>query len=759
MLPRFMIALLGMIWMHAAWAASADEFVGPFPSWKNVKTDYGAVGDGKADDTPAIQKALDDLRLHPQSHVLYFPAGTYRITKTIGTRRQAHTDCMGIAIVGEDPANTIILWDGPEAQTMFLYDAWYSKISRLTLDGAAKAKIALAYGGGFSTYNETSDMVFQNVVDGLAMATGDNGQAENEVLRCTFRRCSGAGIRTNNFNSLDIWAWYCLFEDCAYGLYNGAGNFHAWHCVFLRSTKMDIASANLMTFSFVNNFSIGSKCFMDWSGGHSWGSPTSITGNRIIDCTGDFSIRLGNAGPYLLADNVIRNRDGNAKPPVILTWGDQALVGNTYTVSDAVVPNGRFRRIDEKVVDRNSIDTTIPKLPPTPPKVARPRIELTAGANADAIQAAIDQAAKLKGQRPVVHLPVGRYKLDRTLTVPPAVDVQIVGDGAGETATVLEWAGPQSQPMLTLQGPSLASLRDLNLHAPGATALRIEACDQNGGRIFADQLNVNAAGNSKGIGVHLNAVDHTDLLFRCLQGGGCGVWAQATGGPDRQARRNSPGQLSILTGATGSSIRHYAVANGAQLVVRGIYHEVSANEPQAVSLADSGILSIDATRFSCKTSPEVPLFSLNGFQGNLTLLTSFMLPVDTPATGRIDISGDGSNCNLLAMGNMFWVNEPGVTTDKVLRNHAIPPAHAAIALSNLNSGKHLPKGSATLDDSGQADDAFVLKMLAPLRQNRVWLPQDDLPPGCTNVRIRRIIVTSGAAATAVEILGLMPGRN
>ncbi len=33
----------------------------------------------------------------------------------------------------------------------------------------------------------------------------------------------------------------------------------------------------------------------------------------------------------------------------------------------------------------------------------------------------IDRAAKLSGQRPVVHLQMGLYKLDRTLVIPPAV--------------------------------------------------------------------------------------------------------------------------------------------------------------------------------------------------------------------------------------------------------------------------------------------------------------------------------------------------
>ncbi|MCX5670332.1 MAG: glycosyl hydrolase family 28-related protein [Planctomycetota bacterium] len=53
-----------------------EEFVGPFPSWKNVKTDYGAVGDGKADDTAAIQKGLDELQKHKDAEVLFLPAGT-----------------------------------------------------------------------------------------------------------------------------------------------------------------------------------------------------------------------------------------------------------------------------------------------------------------------------------------------------------------------------------------------------------------------------------------------------------------------------------------------------------------------------------------------------------------------------------------------------------------------------------------------------------------------------------------------------------
>jgi hypothetical protein len=126
-LLRITVVLLSFMLAACLWAGDevkflpTDEFTGPFPSWRDVKRDYGAKGDGAADDSDAINRALADLKKDKREFsVLYFPAGTYRIAKTVTTSPcQAHHEGSGIAVVGEDPATTIIKWDGEDQGIVF----------------------------------------------------------------------------------------------------------------------------------------------------------------------------------------------------------------------------------------------------------------------------------------------------------------------------------------------------------------------------------------------------------------------------------------------------------------------------------------------------------------------------------------------------------------------------------------------------------------------------------------------------------------
>jgi len=87
--------------------ASSPEFVGPFASWENARSRFGAAGDGVADDSTALQTALDALASGRKFAVLFLPAGTYRITRTLSL-----ISALDVRIVGADPETTTIAWAG-----------------------------------------------------------------------------------------------------------------------------------------------------------------------------------------------------------------------------------------------------------------------------------------------------------------------------------------------------------------------------------------------------------------------------------------------------------------------------------------------------------------------------------------------------------------------------------------------------------------------------------------------------------------------
>lgn len=724
------------------------EFVGPLTGWKNVKTDYGAVGDGVTDDTTAIQTALTALGNHTDHNVLYFPAGAYRITDTVSTTRTAHTHCMGITVVGEDPATTTIVWDGTAGGLMVRYDAWYSKFSRLTLDGAGTAGTCLGYGPAFSTYNETSDCVFQDAAVGMQMATGANGQAENMVLRCRFLRCSDKGLTTVNFNSMDIWCWYCRFADCGYALYNGAGNFHAYECLFERSTICDVRSVNLMAFSFVNNVSVGSARFLDFTDPHVWGAPTTISGNRILDVTGDRAMVLDNAGPYLVMDNVIRHRVGATAPLVDqTTMGEQLFVANTYSLASAVTFAGNHREIGETVVDRATIDGSLPTLPGTPPNQGRAIYEVPGGSNAATVQAAIDSAVSV-GNRAVVHLQKGTYDIATMLTVPAGAEIQILGDGASETATVLNWTGAAGGTLLKLAGPVKALVADLQITSGAGNGLLLDTCDQAGGHVHTAQLRAEGAAETPLRGIYVNGVENSDVTLLAPQGGVCTTLLTVTGGPVRAAGGTTDGQVNLYNGATGTSATAYAVSAGARLVVRGNYHEWSGAGPRIMALTDHGTLAIDATRFSYQWDAATSSIEVSGWSGILGLFSCLFLNVATAAIGWLRVTGAGTNTTVALMASMFWDETGGRTADDVWLDNSSPAATAGMALCNLNSGGTPPY--AALASRGTLLDATVLAALAPIRTATIPRPLVT-ETGVTSALLHRVSVISGAGRTAIEL--------
>ncbi|WP_203416229.1 glycosyl hydrolase family 28-related protein [Jiangella ureilytica] len=69
-------ATLGAVGTQAQAAPAVDV------SGATTPQDFGAVGDGVADDTDAVQQAIDAQQVKPNK-IVYFPPGTYRITRTL----------------------------------------------------------------------------------------------------------------------------------------------------------------------------------------------------------------------------------------------------------------------------------------------------------------------------------------------------------------------------------------------------------------------------------------------------------------------------------------------------------------------------------------------------------------------------------------------------------------------------------------------------------------------------------------------------
>lgn len=112
----------------------------PFASVKDAP--YGAKGDGKNDDTPAIQKAIDAC---PAGKAVLLPAGTYRLTGVLKLMK-------GVALRGEGPDKTRLLneaakdhvigmcdWD--QDRTARILSGYTKGSTSITVDDASKFKV------------------------------------------------------------------------------------------------------------------------------------------------------------------------------------------------------------------------------------------------------------------------------------------------------------------------------------------------------------------------------------------------------------------------------------------------------------------------------------------------------------------------------------------------------------------------------------------------------------------------------------------
>ncbi len=697
-----LLTLLAAARVSAATPRATDEFVGPFASWLNVKTDFGAVGDGKADDTAAIQRALATLRYHVTSRVLYFPAGVYRITKTLRLLRESHNESSGISIYGEDPTTTIIKWDGPQDGVMFFYNPWYSGMERLTFDGQGTARMAIEHGERFSTANEFSDLIIKDVRIGIEAGIM-NGNAETEVSRCRFYRCAIAAISIHGFNSLDWYIWNDWFEDCGIGVTNefGAGNFYIYQCTFLRSTSADVTMKHTGYFTLFGNTSLGSRAFFlakrhqIWKDADVLYAGLTLQKNAVYGVKDATPVRVENNGPLLLMDNIIRTTGAGPAVSVLPTadTGNIIAIGNTFTTPSPLKANGRVWELDTTIA--RSASTALPALAPLPfaTRARRTIIEVPAGADTATLQAAITQAAALRGTHPVVHLPTGEYPIQQTLTIPADSDLQCVGDGY--YATTLSWKGKGAGPLLHIDGPTQVTLRNLFIGAGPVRAIEAVNLDQPGARVFMERTHTKG---NLGYGLVVDGLDHASVEMRAH--GHDGI--QVLGGADAAAGQRPAGLTALFCGASGRTagpggINAYHIDRGGRLLVRDIWYEGS--EYHFLNLTGAGEFSYQAGQIGPNGPHQFPdVVRLDQFRGKVTLSQV------TGEGGRFYVNA-GNDTRILSLGlgqeQMPLEFEKGSTQDKI---------------AFLFGHRTIPNGGQeTVPDIGTMDPAFLRDMLDTLR--------------------------------------------
>ena len=722
---RILVPFLAAALLHAQ--TPDDEFVGPFPSWAELSRDYAKAAD-------ELQRALNEVGTPGHSSNLFLPAGTYCTPPLSVVSR------MGVSIIGEDPATTIIKYCGPPGGVLlYLNGLAYSRIGRITFDCAGLASVAVdqswdGHRDYFDTGNEYADVVFRNCATAIRGGNLGYGFAETSVLRARFGPSTGPCVILKNFNALDLWIWYSLFDQCFIGVTNdpGAGNFHVYNSIFRGSTLADMRIHNTGVFNLRNNTSVGSKAFWVTSSPFPYPALTTIQGNTIINAASP-AIVIGNQGPALLIDNKIQSVQKDSRPVVVANeLGDTDLitVGNVFTVSNAVASKGRHISLDNRTV--RTLNLEEPGIPGTAPNLHRRIFEVPKSAGALEIQQTIDAAARIGGTRPVVHIPEGNYKIDTAVVIPRGSDLQVVGDGY--VATRLEWRGATGGAVFHVLGPSKVTFRELAISGSAAgDGFDIGGVDQPGSRVYMQQVELT---QSRAANLLVRGLDYTNVDLRNIGhvSSQTGVSIKVVGGKSAAAGSPRGGKTNLFSGASAANTLSYELSNNGRLLVRDMWYE-SASPTSYLRLLGGGTFTLHGTRVALPAFQNPPAAELANFHGSATFLTSLF-------DDRIVSSGDSSGSRILALGVVGGLNVPDY-----LLNQGSPAAQSAL----FNGRTMIRRGSsARTTDQGAVDLQFLRRMLSQTREEQ---PQiiGDLPAGVTDIRFYRVWISN-----AITGIGLSP---
>tara|TARA_R110000772_G_scaffold12451_2_gene37992 strand:- start:1 stop:2031 length:2031 start_codon:yes stop_codon:yes gene_type:complete len=316
----------------------------------NVK-DFGATGDGTTDDTVAVQAAIDSL---PLGGTVNFPAGTYRIARTVGVN-----DSWGIKVT----ASNITLMGNDAYLRRYDTDiSTYALAYPILFVGTPDSNVASLTG------NFTADSLKFIGEDTRHASSG--GSLSDKRNAIEFKNTQATTVRNCQFTSTDsaaIFYQYPFMLDYANSVrYNTTKNYNSeiTNCRFYANAHADVGRAliHLLGCTGVDEIIIDSNYFewcdvvLDGEGTYSWLNQLE---SDLYTPTVDPAWTLGavkrTGKDWLFSNNIVVNASEHA---VYAAGMNATISGNTFRAENSTVCLGDIKiRSIGAVVTGNSITT------------------------------------------------------------------------------------------------------------------------------------------------------------------------------------------------------------------------------------------------------------------------------------------------------------------------------------------------------------------------------------------------------------------
>jgi hypothetical protein len=521
----------GLMSRFAGTSMSLRQVAGPIPEiprldreersdWINVKTAFGAKGDGRADDAPAIQAALDSLKGqgYDTPNTVYLPPGVYRITKTLSWK-----NLYGKHFIGHG-RDTRIVWDGDGSTppVMFHSDGATAGVlfEGIVWDGAGKAAHGVCHCS--STHYESAVVhrheAFINM--GTGVFSGESGYFpyKNATAEVMFRNCLfanvGHGLVFLSYNALDNSVLECEFRHCGSGIRNITGNVYVRDCHFEHSREWDIYT-HVGDCSALRCTSTGSERFLHNSGRIFTMQDCHVDGWRSPKGAVEMQ-----AGPLTIFDCTFTTPP--AATPPIQGGGIPVLISNcTSPGTEGVLAPALAKAAVEVPAGKLGSAVTSARQSffrsevPAEGKVFDAMRDFGAKGDGkaddtDAILATV-AAARDHGRRAIAYLPVGQYVVKKTIEITGS-DYCVAGAGCcWQTGTRVAWGGPPPEEggetavvrVKNARGVSLEGFRvgtpSDYFDDPGVVSILHEASDAPS---FVHYDDVGGFGRFRGLGPH-----------------------------------------------------------------------------------------------------------------------------------------------------------------------------------------------------------------------------------------------------------------